>query len=168
MFDKFGEFDSAEELNRAALAQRGEGDREAVKLLAKENGIDEEDAEDFINGWSDELVSPVMAALGKLDTEAAEYKVAGVLKDWVEELRLNCMHDEDFARAVRHKGKDLAGFLAKAIEMGCERRITVDDRIVKLAPAVKTVMGQHPLTIGLLNRAEIKQLIKDYYLGGRA
>ncbi|MDE7436691.1 MAG: hypothetical protein K2N01_12855 [Lachnospiraceae bacterium] len=166
MFDKFGEFDSAEELNRAALAQREEGDKEALKLLAAENGIDVEDAEDFINGWADELVSPVMAALGKLDVECVEYKIEGVLKGWVEEIRINCMSDEAFARAVRRKGKDLAGFMAQAIEQGCERRITVDDRIVKKAPKVKAVMGQHPLTMGVLNKAETKQLIKDYYMGG--
>ena len=43
MFDKFGEFDSHEELNRAAAAQLKEGDDEALMALAQENGIDEED-----------------------------------------------------------------------------------------------------------------------------
>lgn len=40
MFDKFGEFDSAEELNRAAAAQKAEGDLEALIALAVGNGID--------------------------------------------------------------------------------------------------------------------------------
>ena len=31
MFEKFGEFNSAEELNRAAKAQKDEGDIEALK-----------------------------------------------------------------------------------------------------------------------------------------
>ena len=44
MFDKFGEFDSVEELNRAAAAQKAEGDEQALVLLAQENGIDKEDA----------------------------------------------------------------------------------------------------------------------------
>ena len=44
MFDLFGEFDSAEELNLAAAGQREQGDREALISLAKENGIDQEDA----------------------------------------------------------------------------------------------------------------------------
>ena len=38
MYDKFGEFDSAEELNRAAAAQLREGDTEAIYIIAKENG----------------------------------------------------------------------------------------------------------------------------------
>ena len=39
MFDKFGEFDSAEELNKAAEGLRNEGDRESLIELAKENGL---------------------------------------------------------------------------------------------------------------------------------
>ena len=50
MFDKFGEFDSAEEINRAAAAQLKEGDLDAIKTIAEENGLDPEDAEDFCTG----------------------------------------------------------------------------------------------------------------------
>lgn len=46
MFDKFGEFDSYEEINRAAKAQLEEGDLEAIKTIAEENGLDPEDAEE--------------------------------------------------------------------------------------------------------------------------
>ena len=74
MFDKFGEFDSVEELNRAAAAQKKEGDYEAIYVLAKENGITKEEAEDFINDSVPELVSPLMAALGKLDIEETDLK----------------------------------------------------------------------------------------------
>ena len=38
MFEKFGEFDSCEEINRAAKAQLEEGDLEAIKTIAEENG----------------------------------------------------------------------------------------------------------------------------------
>ena len=46
MFDKFGEFDSVEELNRAAAGQKEQGDLEALISLAIENGLDKEDAEE--------------------------------------------------------------------------------------------------------------------------
>ena len=49
MFDKFGEFDSVEELNRAAAAQKAEGDEEALIAIALENGIEKEDAEDYMD-----------------------------------------------------------------------------------------------------------------------
>ena len=54
MFEKFGEFDSYEEINRAAKAQLEEGDLEAIKTIAKENGLDPEDAEDFCTGAIEE------------------------------------------------------------------------------------------------------------------
>ena len=40
MFDKYGEFDSAKELNAAAEGQKAEGDLEALIELAAENGCD--------------------------------------------------------------------------------------------------------------------------------
>lgn len=40
MWDKFGEFDSWEEINRAAKAQLEEGDMDAVRAIAEENGIE--------------------------------------------------------------------------------------------------------------------------------
>lgn len=56
MFEKFGEFDSYEEINRAAKAQLEEGDLEAIKTIAEENGLDPEDAEDFCTGAMPEPV----------------------------------------------------------------------------------------------------------------
>ena len=50
MFEKYGEFDSYEEINRAAAAQLEEGDTEAIYAIAEENGIDREDAEEYIDG----------------------------------------------------------------------------------------------------------------------
>ena len=69
MFDKFGEFDSWEELNKAAEGQKDQGDSKALLELAKENGIDEEDARDYLEGFSDSLCTQVTATLGKLEVE---------------------------------------------------------------------------------------------------
>ncbi|MBR1909200.1 MAG: hypothetical protein IJ821_01295, partial [Lachnospiraceae bacterium] len=65
MFDKFGEFDSYEEINKAAKGLKEEGDTESLKELAKENGIDIEDVQDYFNGITDALTNKSMAALGK-------------------------------------------------------------------------------------------------------
>lgn len=62
MYKKFGEFDSYEEINRAAAAQLKEGDLDAIKQIAEENGLDAEDAEDFCTGAIEELTTLVMAA----------------------------------------------------------------------------------------------------------
>ena len=64
MFEKFGEFNSAEEINRAAKQQLAEGDTEAIYTIAKENGIDEDDVKDYIAGCTETLVTVLSAAVG--------------------------------------------------------------------------------------------------------
>ena len=90
LFEKFGEFDSAEELNRAAAAQLAEGDIDAIYGIAEENGIDREDAEDYIDGAAPELCTPIMAALGKLKVEAAELEPQEIMEDWLTYIRIQC------------------------------------------------------------------------------
>ena len=41
MFERFGEFDSAAEINETAVNLRKEGDTDSLKVLAEENGIDQ-------------------------------------------------------------------------------------------------------------------------------
>ena len=81
-FEKFGEFDSYGEINRAAKAQLEEGDLEAIRTITEENGLDPEDAEDFCTGAIEELTTPIRAAIGKLELEAKDLKLEGALKDW--------------------------------------------------------------------------------------
>lgn len=44
MFDTFGEFDSAEEINKAAAGQLAQADTQAIRDIARENGLDPADA----------------------------------------------------------------------------------------------------------------------------
>ena len=166
MFEKFGEFDSYEELNRAAAAQKAEGDEEALIAIALENGLDKEDAEDYMDGCEEELATVTTAAVGKLKIETAEYKIAGVLKDWVEELNTMCMEDPAMAVAVRKKGKGLDGYIAALAENGYTNRAIVDKRIVDKAPNCKKVVGNHEFAIGVPDKATRKKLAKKYYLEG--
>ena len=71
---KFGEFDSAEELNKAAEGFKNEGDLESLYALAEENGISKEDAEDYADGYVDQLASETMAAYGRLEVEKKKLK----------------------------------------------------------------------------------------------
>ena len=165
MFDKFGEFDSVEELNTKALEKRNEGNKEELLILCEENGIDKEEAEDFMDGCMEELVNPLMAALGKLKVECEDLKIAGVLNDWVDELKSMCMESEEFARAVRKKGKGLDGYIALTADKGFENRAIVDKRIVKKTKKVKSIIGDHEFSIGIPDKTERKKLAKEYYLG---
>jgi len=164
MFEKFGEFDSYEEINRAAAAQRDEGDEEALIALALENGIDKEDAEAYMDQCIEELCTPVTAALGKLKVEKEELKLKGILLDWAEELEEVCMNDSAFAFAVRKKGKGLDGYIAKLAEEGYRNRAIVDKRIVEKAPNCKKMCGNHEFAIGVPDKTTRKRLALQYYM----
>ncbi len=80
MFEKFGEFESYEEINKAAAGFKAEGDMESIRGLAKENGIDADDAEDYIAGDMDTLCNAKSAALGRLQIEKADSKIGEDMK----------------------------------------------------------------------------------------
>lgn len=108
MFDKFGEFDSVKELNEAAEGLLKEGDEKSLFELAEENGIEKEDAEDYIDGCTDTLASISLAAYGRLNVEQAaavtkkgEEMIAKVLFTMVRGM----CKEESFAMAVVSKGK---------------------------------------------------------------
>ena len=165
MFDKFGEFDSVEELNRAAAAQREEGDEEALKALCAENGIDLDEAEDFMDYVMDKLCTIFMAAEGKISVERKELKLKGVLSDWADELVELCSADERMSIAVRRKGKELAGYIAELAESGYEHRAVVSKQIVDKTRNVKKVCGAHEFSIGIPDKLTRKRIAYEYYLG---
>lgn len=164
MYEKFGEFDSFEELNRAAAAQKAEGDEEALLALAQENGLDKEDVEEYLDGIVEELATVSMAAIGKLKLEKEDLKLGGVLSDWVDELMEMCMESQELAAAVRKKGKDLAGYIAATADSGWKNRVIVDKRIVNKTKEVKKIIGTHEFAIGIPDRKTRRELARAYYL----
>lgn len=161
MFDKFGEFDSAEELNLAAAGQLEEGDHEALMELAKENGIDKEDVEDYIDGVVTELATPLMAAFGKLAVEEEELKPYEIMKDWTQYIKARCEESAEMAAAVRRKGKSLKGCIGALLQWSFKNQHDVDKEILK---AAGVTAGRCTLGIPGIGRA--KKIITEYYLGG--
>lgn len=158
MFEKYGEFDSYSEINEAAAGQLAEGDHKAILEIARENGIDEEDAQDFIDGLVEELVNPVMAANGKLDIEAAKLKPEEIMEDWLTYIRLRCLEDEEMALAVRRKGKSLKGCLSALLKWSFQNAKTVDEDIAKAAGITACVK------LGIPGMGRAKEIITKYYL----
>ena len=146
MFEKFGEFDSAEELNRAAAAQFKEGDTEAILTIAKENGIDEEDARDYIDGCTPEFVTPLMAY--------------GIMEDWMQYIKIRCSEDPAMAIAVRRKKKSLKGCMAALVSWSFKNARPVDKDILKAAGI------SYRVTLGIPDMGQAKKIITEYYLGG--
>lgn len=171
MFDRFGEFDSAEEMNKAVEERLKEGTEagiEAVLGIAEENGIDKEDALDYINGMSDEFVTPLMAAIGKLNVEYKEYEITGILDEWETHIRNLCIEDTKMSLAVRRKGKSLAECMAFLIRFAFENKVQISNKIVDITKVThngKEEPMRKPLYLGVPTKFEARKLIQQYYLG---
>ena len=168
MFEKFGEFDSAKEINECAAGLKEEGDKESLFVLAEENGIDKGDADDYVKGLMPELVTVLGAALGKIEVESKALKIDGVLKDWAGIVLQQCMNDGRFCIAVRKKDKALKHCMAALIKFSFENKVHVSDEIVDVTKIVqngKEEQMRKPLYLGVPNNAEAKKIIREYYLG---
>lgn len=148
LFTKFGEFDSAEELNKTAAGLRAEGDIQGLQELAKENGIDPYEVEDYVDGMSDELATPITAALGRLNVEleTLEGSVEAMCRFYSVFAISAMMENEEVARGIMKKGARLKGiydaiyaYARKHQQGGCFAGSTTDQ--------------------------QDKQLVTEYYLG---
>ena len=159
MFDNFGEFDSWEELNRTAQGLKNERDFDNLKVLAAENGIDEMDVVDFVNGDMPTLCTAVTAALGKLAIEKADMKVSEIVEDWISFIESELSENEQLALLVRKKGRSLIGCIGEILRWSYTNRYKVDDRIIK-ASGIKA----SGVEMGIPGMATAKKLIWGYYM----
>lgn len=159
MFDKFGEFDSVEELNMAAEGLKTEGDIESLIALAEENGLDKEDAEDYSDGCAEELASVTMAAFGKIAVEAKELKPYEIMEDWIEYIKARCLEDKNMAIAVRKKGKNIKGAIGELLKWSFKNQYDVDKDIIKAAG-----VNASRCTLGIPGMGRAKKIITEYYL----
>lgn len=160
MFDRFGEFDSAEEINETAVNLRREGDTDSIKILAKENGIDEDVAEVFIEGTLLYLCDNMTAAIGKLEIEEKDLKVKEIMADWADYIKVRCFEDENMAKAVRRKDKSLKGCIGALLTWSFKNQIPIDKDIMK---AAGVTAGR--CTLGIPGNGTAKKIITEYYLG---
>ena len=161
LFERFGEFDSVEELNMTAEGLKEEGDLESLKVLAVENGLDAADAEDYANGIVTELSSDLMAAAGKIAVEGKVLGIDGIMSDWKDTVIEECAED-------RKKGKYLKEYMAKLIQYSFENKVPVSAEILKITKVKhngKLENFNGPLYLGIPNRMEVRKIARKYYLG---
>ena len=118
MFDKFGEFESAEELNKAAEGFKKEGDIKSLYELAEENGISKEDVADYMDGYVDKFASEMMAALGRMEVEKKELEKENdtITKSAVYYILLfmdAMLSEPEMQKAIMEKGKSPRKLLEK-------------------------------------------------------
>lgn len=160
MFDKFGEMESAAQINELATNLKNEGDRDSIKALAKENGIDEEVANAFIDEIIPFLCDDMSAAIGKLEIESKEVKAEELISDWCEYIKQRCMEEEAMSKAVRAKGKTFNGCIAHILKWSFDHQRPIDKKILKAAG-----VSSGRVTFGIPGMATAKKLITQYYLG---
>ena len=167
MFEKYGEFNSYEEINQKAKELMEAADTNAVRELAKENGLDPQDAEDYLTGAETMFCTDLMAAVGKLNLEEKDLEIGGVLKDWVDCIRDMCVDVDGMAAAVRKKKKKLSECMAALISFSFENKVQVSDKIVDVTKVThngKKEKMRKPLYLGVPNRTEARKIIQDYYM----
>lgn len=159
MFEKFGEFDSVEELNRAAAGQKEQGDLEALISLAIENGLDKEDAEEYMDDMISELASPLTAALGKINVECEELKPKEIMEDWVGYIKVQCMENLEVAIRVRSKDKSLKQCIAELLKWSFQNAYSIPMDITKAAD----IKGAN-VKLGIPGMGRAKKIIDEYYM----
>ena len=161
MFDKFGELNSFGEINELAENLFNEGDTKSLKAMARENGIQKEFVEMYLQGDIPVLCDPLTAAMGKIDVEVAELKPKEIMEDWVEYLRGQCMENEILAYQVRKKGKSLKGCIAALLKWSFSNQQEIDKDIIKVAG-----VSARKVTLGIPGMARAKKIITEYYMEG--
>lgn len=156
MFDKFGKM-SYDELIRTAKAEKEEGDEEALIALAQENGLDQEDAEDYMDDLTEALCTPREAAVARIEMEAKDLEVSGIWEEWKGFALEMCMQEEDLACAVCRKNRSLLGLFGKLLKLGFDSKQRVDKRICKEAGLNDNVYT------GIPTRQQVAETISNYY-----
>lgn len=162
MFNKFGEMSSYKEINTLAENLFNEGDIKSLKEMAKENGISEDFAELYLSGDIMELCDAETAAYGKIDVEVAELKLKGIMEDWVEYLRVQISENDLLAHQVRKRGKSLKGCIAAILKWSFKNQVPIEKEMLKMAG-----VSNSKVTLGIPNMGKAKEIILDYYLGGK-
>lgn len=114
-----------------------------------------------------EEISKLEQAIDKLENEKKEYKITGILADWVDEVVNEFESIPELIDAVLDPKKTAAGFIAITAEYGFAHKVVVDKRILNMCPEIKKVIGDHEFSIGIPSRPQRKKLIRQYYLGGK-
>lgn len=162
MFDKYGEFNTAEEIAEAIKNQIAEGDLDAAFEIGRENGLADDDVLDIADGVpADEVVTPCVAALGKLEIEAKAYKNNdSIIVDWIEYIKALAIESERVSRAIRTKEKSLTGCLGELLKFSFKNAFDIPSDIVKAAD----INGAR-VKLGIPNAGKCKEIIRRYYNG---
>lgn len=158
MFDKFGKFESYEEINKAAEGLKDEGDRDSLIALAEENGLSEM-VDYYIAGDTPMLCGEFEAAEGRIKVEKEALKAKGLMNDWCDYIIALAADNPEISKSIMKN--DLAGCLGALLKEAFEHQIDVNKEIIENA-GIKA--GK--VTFGVPDMARAREIIKEYYEEG--
>lgn len=162
MFEKFGKM-TFDDLNRTAEGLKMEGDVESLVLLAEENGLEKEDAEDYADGVVDTLATPLEAAMGKIkvESEHLNLRCSTTLSGMRDLITYVVSQDEEMQVDVHDPEKSLAKCLGKLVAEASRTRYKLPDEIAAAAGIPTVYMGD-------ISKERAREIIKAYYGGEKA
>lgn len=160
----YKEFDSVEALNKEAEKLLKAGNEKEIINLAINQGIDKDEAQDYIDGIVDTFATANMAAMGKLSIKEKELKIEGILKDWMNTIRRVVLEDKDIAEKVYRKSVE--GCLTEMLAYSFENKVKVPDAIASVTTV--TINGKKekmrtPVYMGVPNSTDARQIVQKYY-----
>ena len=163
MFEKFGKCGSTEEINECARGLKEEGDTEGLILFAKENGLDKEDAKDYISGDMTTFTTPLVAAVARVTAECAELGAVELFEDWKDYICELAQEETEARERILLKNKSFAGCVAELLKWSYDHMYDVPREIVKAAG-----VSHGNVKCGTPGNRTAKRIIRGYYLGGAA
>ena len=155
------------------------GDLDGLRNLACENGIPDDFTEMYIEGEIEQLCDDQVAAVGKIDMEIDEMKPIEILVDWADYIKAQCMEDDLFCRQVRRRGKSLEGCIAEIAIWSLIHAQPLSDKIIKAMEKAGKEHEKELKAAGIEQRwirytktgapgsARTRQIIREYYMGGK-
>lgn len=159
MFQKFGNFNAASEINELAINLRKEKKEDEIRELAQENGIDLDLAEAFIEGDVLWICDETTAAIGKIEIEAKTMEPVEIMEDWTGYLKTKCFEDAKMAAAVRRNDKSLVGCIGALLSWSFKNQKPVQKEIIKAAG-----INMDRITLGIPGMGTAKKIMENYYL----
>lgn len=153
-------FNSADEINIKAEEFKNLGRKDMVLALAVQNGLDKEDAEDYIAGEMDKLTTPAMAAWGRINIQTKELEVYEIMEDWITYIKQRCLENAVMAKAVMQPDKSIKGCIAELLKWSLKNAKPVDKGILKACSI------NYNVRLGIPGMRTAKETINKYYVGG--
>lgn len=148
-----------EELNKKAEELKLMKDLKGLNKLCKDNGVDEEDAADYMEGYIENLFTPFIFAMGKLNEEKKKLDLPTEMIYYTDSI-MELAKDPSLATAICSPDKNLVGALGALLKVASKNRKEIPEAIVKAAGYNGKIFT------GNIDKVVFKDTVRKYYMEG--